>query len=67
MRCTFLLGELDLKASFVHKNFSSLFCTGVLLDDLLVAEDLAAAETTPAASHAAAAAAAILVHNQEQI
>ncbi|GAV75136.1 Metallophos domain-containing protein/Kelch_2 domain-containing protein/Kelch_4 domain-containing protein [Cephalotus follicularis] len=29
---------------------------GVLLDDLLVAEDLAAAETTPAASHAAAAA-----------
>ncbi|KAL1324930.1 hypothetical protein AAHE18_13G125600 [Arachis hypogaea] len=31
---------------------------GVLLDDLLVAEDLAAAETTPAASHAAAAAAA---------
>lgn len=32
--------------------------TGVLLDDLLVAEDLAAAETTSAASHAAAAAAA---------
>ncbi|KAI4368683.1 hypothetical protein MLD38_017213 [Melastoma candidum] len=31
---------------------------GVLLDDLLVAEDLAAAETTQAASHAAAAAAA---------
>lgn len=31
---------------------------GVLLDDLLVAEDLAAAETTTAASHAAAAAAA---------
>lgn len=30
---------------------------GVLLDDLLVAEDLAAAETTSAASHAAAAAA----------
>ncbi|KAF6156033.1 hypothetical protein GIB67_035390 [Kingdonia uniflora] len=30
---------------------------GVLLDDLLVAEDLSAAETTPAASHAAAAAA----------
>lgn len=30
---------------------------GVLLDDLLVAEDLAAAETTTAASHAAAAAA----------
>lgn len=32
--------------------------TGVLLGDLLVAEDLAAAETTSAASHAAAAAAA---------
>lgn len=31
---------------------------GVLLDDLLVAEDLAASETTTAASHAAAAAAA---------
>ncbi|KAL6506501.1 Serine/threonine-protein phosphatase bsl2 [Orobanche gracilis] len=31
---------------------------GVLLDDLLVAEDLAAAETTSAASHAAAVAAA---------
>lgn len=31
---------------------------GNLLDDLLVAEDLAAAETTPAASHAAAVAAA---------
>jgi hypothetical protein len=30
----------------------------VLLDDLLVAEDLAAAETTSAANHAAAAAAA---------
>lgn len=30
---------------------------GVLLDDLLVAEDLAASETTTAASHAAAAAA----------
>lgn len=30
---------------------------GVLLNDLLVAEDLAAAETTNAASHAAAAAA----------
>ena len=29
---------------------------GVLLDDLLVAEDLTAAETTSAASHAAAAA-----------
>lgn len=35
-----------------------LLATGVLLDDLLVAEDLAAAETTSAASHAAAAAAA---------
>ncbi|KAI8568163.1 hypothetical protein RHMOL_Rhmol02G0176000 [Rhododendron molle] len=34
------------------------FVAGVLLDDLLVAEDLAAAETTSAASHAAAAAAA---------
>ncbi|KAH0659565.1 hypothetical protein KY289_028313 [Solanum tuberosum] len=34
---------------------------GVLLDDLLVAEDLAAAETTSAASHAAAAAAAVNV------
>ncbi|KAH9610816.1 hypothetical protein KSS87_006788, partial [Heliosperma pusillum] len=33
------------------------FIVGVLLDDLLVAEDLAAAETTTAASHAAAAAA----------
>ena len=33
------------------------FVAGVLLDDLLVAEDLAAAETTSAASHAAAAAA----------
>jgi hypothetical protein len=33
-------------------------CIGVLLDDLLVAEDLAAAETTSAASHAAAVAAA---------
>ncbi|XP_047330719.1 serine/threonine-protein phosphatase BSL3 [Impatiens glandulifera] len=31
---------------------------GILLDDLLVAEDLSAAETTTAASHAAAAAAA---------
>lgn len=31
------------------------FLLGVLLDDLLVAEDLAAAETTSAASHAAAA------------
>lgn len=34
------------------------YAAGVLLDDLLVAEDLAAAETTTAASHAAAAAAA---------
>ena len=33
------------------------YAIGVLLDDLLVAEDLAAAETTSAASHAAAAAA----------
>lgn len=33
------------------------YAVGVLLDDLLVAEDLAAAETTSAASHAAAAAA----------
>jgi hypothetical protein len=33
------------------------YAAGVLLDDLLVAEDLAAAETTTAASHAAAAAA----------
>lgn len=33
------------------------FIAGVLLDDLLVAEDLAAAEMTSAASHAAAAAA----------
>ncbi|CAM8970313.1 unnamed protein product [Rhodiola kirilowii] len=32
---------------------------GILLDDLLVAEDLAAAETTSEASHAAAAAAAV--------
>ena len=37
--------------------FSFSFVTGVLLDDLLVAEDLAAAEMTSAASHAAAAAA----------
>ncbi|KAK6787958.1 hypothetical protein RDI58_016483 [Solanum bulbocastanum] len=36
---------------------------GVLLDDLLVAEDLAAAETTSAASHAAAAAAAVNVQS----
>lgn len=35
-----------------------IYPAGVLLDDLLVAEDLAAAETTNAASHAAAAAAA---------
>lgn len=33
--------------------------TGVLLDDLLVAEDLAAVETTSAALHAAAAAGAV--------
>jgi hypothetical protein len=33
------------------------YASGVLLDDLLVAEDLATAETTSAASHAAAAAA----------
>lgn len=33
------------------------YVSGVLLDDLLVAEDLAAAETTSAASHAAAVAA----------
>ncbi|MFQ6671542.1 hypothetical protein Gotur_036061 [Gossypium turneri] len=32
-----------------------IYAVGVLLDDLLVAEDLAAAETTTAASHAAAA------------
>lgn len=38
------------------------FVIGVLLDDLLVAEDLAAAETTTAASQAAAAAAASNVH-----
>ncbi|RWW37733.1 hypothetical protein BHE74_00057110 [Ensete ventricosum] len=37
---------------------SSVGSPGMLLDDLLVAEDLAAAETTSAASHAAAAAAA---------
>lgn len=39
-----------------------IYAIGVLLDDLLVAEDLAAAETTTAASHAAAAAAASNVH-----
>lgn len=33
-----------------------IFSAGVLLDDLLVAEDLAAAETTTAALHSAAAA-----------
>lgn len=39
-------------------NGNPFFCVaGVLLDDLLCAEDLAAAETTTAASHAAAAAA----------
>ena len=37
----------------------SVFSTGVLLDDLLVAEDLAAAETTSADSHAAATVAAL--------
>lgn len=42
--------------------FSS--AVGVLLDDLLVAEDLAAAETTTAASHAAAAAAASNVQSR---
>lgn len=36
----------------------------MLLDDLLVAEDLAAAETTTAASHAAAAAAASNVQSR---
>lgn len=36
---------------------------GVLLDDLLVAEDLAAAETTTAANHAAASAAATNVQS----
>ena len=36
-----------------------LFLYRGLLDDLLVAEDLAASETTAAASHAAAAAAAV--------
>ncbi|MBA0708389.1 hypothetical protein Golax_023518, partial [Gossypium laxum] len=41
---------------------SCIYAVGVLLDDLLVAEDLAAAETTTAASHAAAAAAATDVH-----
>lgn len=46
----------------VDNTFRKMICCfyaiGVLLDDLLVAEDLAAAETTSAASHAAAAAAA---------
>lgn len=42
----------------VRNDAYTLLVTGVLLDDLLVAEDLAAAETTSAASHAAAAAAA---------
>ncbi|KAH9311050.1 hypothetical protein KI387_026085, partial [Taxus chinensis] len=37
---------------------------GVLLDDLLVAEDLAAAETTSAASHAAAVAATAIANAQ---
>lgn len=40
------------------------FTAGMLLDDLLVAEDLAAAETTSAASHAAAAAAAAAANVQ---
>ncbi|XP_041989851.1 serine/threonine-protein phosphatase BSL3-like isoform X4 [Salvia splendens] len=40
---------------------------GVLLDDLLVAEDLAAAETTSAASHAAAAAASNVQHGRFQV
>lgn len=46
--------------SILHTNTVFVYHTvpGVLLDDLLVAEDLAAAETTSAASHAAAAAAA---------
>lgn len=39
------------------KDIECVFFLGVLLDDLLVAEDLAAAETTSAASHAAASAA----------
>lgn len=38
----------------------------MLLDDLLVAEDLAAAETTNAASHAAAAAASNLQQGRPQ-
>lgn len=49
MKCRILLFPVDSKRCL---------CTGVLLDDLLVAEDLAAAETTNAALHAAAAAAA---------
>lgn len=43
-------------------NFGGCDRTGVLLDDLLVAEDLAAVETTSAASHAAAAAGAVSPH-----
>ncbi|KAG0467795.1 hypothetical protein HPP92_017123 [Vanilla planifolia] len=39
---------------------------GVLLDDLLIAEDLAAAETTIAASHAAAVAAAANIQPNER-
>lgn len=48
-----------ISVSYKEKGYSLLFLCGigVLLDDLLVAEDLAAAETTSAASHAAAAAA----------
>ncbi|CAL5357238.1 unnamed protein product [Camellia sinensis] len=46
------------KTSQQNTQFFPLCIYGVLLDDLLVAEDLAAAETTSAASHAAAAAAA---------
>ena len=49
MKCHIFLFPVD------NKRF---LCTGVLLDDLLVAEDLAAAETTSAALHAAAVAAA---------
>ena len=48
--------EIFTRFTFVLTFFSKYI--GVLLDDLLVAEDLAAAETTAAASHAAAAAAA---------
>ncbi|MBA0702358.1 hypothetical protein Goari_021931, partial [Gossypium aridum] len=44
-----------LGSSPLHVEVALLTKIGVLLDDLLVAEDLAAAETTTAASHAAAA------------